>query len=281
MYLRLIKALLCRPFIWVFFCYGIIFSVIFSHSVYAVERSNKPTLIVRYPKDVYFPDVIKLALDKTKALDGDYLLVEQPWVGPRLRMEVLLKQDRYIDIIWNSSTIKRDAALRAIKFNILKGINGYRFLLIHKNQQYKYDNINTLADLQQFTAASGTHWIDTDIFRRNGLPVVTTVKTENIAKMLRVKRADYISRGAYEIWRELKNKSFNDMQLEKNLLLKYDAGYYFYVNMDNERLANRILTGLNLAQADGSFDQLFFSVPSFKQGWEAVNHSNRKVILLK
>ncbi len=252
----------------------------FSGKAFAAEKTNKP-LVVRYLSGEYFPDVLKLALDKTVESDGEYRLLEKEWLGPKQRMRELLKQNKHIDILWSTTSAQREAQLKAIKFSLLKQLNQYRFLLIHQGEQARYNQVTSVEDLRAFTAASGTHWQDTKIFRRNKLPVVSTIDNDDLAKMLQVKRADYIARGAYEIWRELDENTFNTMQLEQNLLLKYNADYYFFVHPDNNILATRLLKGLNKAQTDGSFDQVFFSVPTYKKGWHAVHESDRIVIELE
>mgnify|MGYP000601484792 CR=1 FL=1 len=57
--------------------------------------------------------------------------------------------------------------------------------------------------------------------------------------------------------------------------------YYFFVKQGNTQLAERILFGLHQAKQDGSFDELFFSVPEFKQGWDTLKNGDRRLIELK
>ncbi|WP_169315457.1 hypothetical protein [Catenovulum agarivorans] len=176
---------------------------------------------------------------------------------------------------------KREQQLKAIKFSLVKKLNEYRFLVIHKGEQEKFNQVKSIEDLSKFTAVSGSHWQDTIIFKRHQLPVVTSIDTGDLIKMFKLRRGDYFARGAYEVWRELEQAEFAPFQLEEKLLLRYNADYHFFVNHQDKVLAERLLTGLRRAEQDGSFDELFFSVPEFKQGWNAVKHSNRLLLELE
>lgn len=238
-------------------------------------------LQVPYLPTDYFPEVLKLALDKTVDTHGPYHMYEQAWLGPKERMRQFLIAGRYIRVLWSTTSNKREQQLKAVKFSLVKKLNEYRFLVIHKNEQDKFDAVQSIEDLRQFTAVSGSHWQDTIIFRRNQLPVVTSIDTGDLVKMFKLRRADYFARGAYEVWNELKQPDFAPFQLEQKLLIRYNADYHFFVNHNDTTLAERLLAGLKAAEADGSFDELFFSVPAFKQGWNAVNHSNRLLLELE
>jgi hypothetical protein len=72
-----------------------------------------------------------------------------------------------------------------------------------------------------------------------------------------------------------------DIAAEKNLLLHYSQPVYFFVHKSNTKLAQRIKKGLEIAQKDGSFDQLFFEVPEFKKAYEEIQSSNRVAFKLE
>lgn len=245
------------------------------------EYAKNNVLQVPYLRTDYFPEVLKLALDKTIESHGPYHMYEQPWIAPKERMRKFLADGRYIRVLWSTTSKKREQELQAIKFSLIKKLNEYRFLVIHKGEQEKFNQIKTLEDLRKFTAVSGSHWQDTIIFKRNQLPVVTSIDTGDLIKMFKLRRGDYFARGAYEVWRELEQTEFEPFQLEGKLLLRYNADYHFFVNHQDKVLAERLLTGLKRAEQDGSFDELFFSVPEFKRGWNAVKHSNRLLLELE
>lgn len=267
-------------------CFFIIVTVnqFISISTLANDTRNihKPPIAVNYLTSYhpYFPALLKLALDKSANIYGPYTMIEKPWLGPKQRMRKLLSEQKHIDVIWGTSSPAREKELKAIKINILKGLNQYRLLLIHPNTQEKFSQINTLAALKKVSAIVGAYWQDAEIMTRNQLPVVTALNYQNAIAMFAKKRADYFPRGIYEVWQELTTPKFSTFILEQTLMLKYSAQYYFFVNNHNHALADRIETGLKLAQQDGSFEQLFFSYPEFEKGWQVMSDTNRKIIYL-
>ena len=65
-----------------------------------------------------------------------------------------------------------------IRIPLFKGLFGYRVLLIRKQEQARFDQINTQQDLAKFLGGQGTHWPDTLILQANGLRVTTAETTE-------------------------------------------------------------------------------------------------------
>jgi hypothetical protein len=229
----------------------------------------------------YFKPLIELALEKTVASHGPYSTVIYDTEVEKERLRKILEKGEQVSVIWSTTNSERESRFLAVKFPLLKNLNEYRFLLIRDGEQERFDGVETREGLSHFVAGSGTHWRDTEIFRKNGLPVVTSVNYEALLRMLGSKRFDYMSRGAYEIWSEANNDEVGDFVIEKRLMLHYKAGYYLFVNKHDIELAERLEQGLKIADADGSFDNLFFSIPEFKRGWEAVHNHNRTLIDLK
>ncbi|MER2492055.1 amino acid ABC transporter substrate-binding protein [Catenovulum sediminis] len=259
----------------------ILLILFFSAPLSALPNFGEANVLkVPYLQNDYFSDVLKLALKKTRDTHGPYILIKKEWHGPKQRMRQLLAKNRYIRILWSTTSEQREKQLRPIKFSLLKKLNNYRFLLIHKGEQQRFNHVKTIADLRKFTAISGAHWQDTEIFKRNKLPVATSIDTDDLVKMFNSRRGDYFARGAYEVWHELTQPEYSAFELEQNLLLKYNSDYYFFVNHTDDELAQRLEAGLKKAAEDGSFDALFFSIPSFKQGWDAVQNNQRRIIEL-
>ncbi len=70
----------------------------------------------------------------------------------------------------------------------------------------------------------------------------------------------------------------DDLVVEKFLLLQGGVRYYYFVNKENKKLAERIDRGLKIAIADGSFEKLFLSFPGFRRGNEEINSGKRKLL---
>jgi len=231
----------------------------------------------------YYEQLLKLALEKTRKTDGDFVIVHKPNAEGVGRVRAMLVANTGIDVIWSSVTNERKEAMQVVPFNLLRGLNDYRVLLIRKNSQPKFATIKSLNDLRRMTAGSGQHWNDTQVMRANDIPVVTSIAYAALFKMLAAERFDFIACGMHEI--DFATKNFGELGLgpEQTLMLHYDkpTHYSFFVNKGNHPLADRILRGLKLAEADGSFEQTFNQFAKFKQRLEETKTSNRLRLELK
>jgi hypothetical protein len=227
----------------------------------------------------YFPQLLRLALEKTRASDGPFEIqtYEQTMSGARQLAE--LKNNGAIDLVWDGSNAKREAELLPVRFSLLRELNDYRVFLIRKGDQARFQAVRTLADLSQFTAGAGDNWPSTTVLRANGLPVVTSIGYEQLFAMLAARRFDYMPRGVYEAWYEQRQHS--GLVIEQTLFLHYSVPFYFFTSRDNPALADRIERGLRAALADGSFDRLFRSIPSFKRSLDEIHAGKRRVLELQ
>jgi ABC-type amino acid transport substrate-binding protein len=115
----------------------------------------------------------------------------------------------------------------------------------------------------------------------NQLRLVKAVGYGKLFKMLAAKRFDYFSRGLYQIQSEVNLYPALELQIEQELMLSYPNEVYFFVNNNNVALAQRLEAGLKAAQADGSFDRLFNSIPRYQWGMEILAQNQRRVINLQ
>lgn len=230
----------------------------------------------------FYTQALALALEKTRASDGDFKIHYYDHKGGIERDRAMLAAGVSIDVMWASVTKARAQKLRVIDVDLLKDLNNYRVLLIHKNSQPRFDPVHSLEQLRQFKAGSGPYWTDGVIMRDNGFTLVYGANYTGLFKMLGLHRYDFLSRGLHEIGNDLIEYHSYDLALEKNLLLKYDQPirYCFFVNKKNRKLAARIERGLKIAQADGSFDQLLMTMPTFKYGYDILQNSQRRVLIL-
>lgn len=228
----------------------------------------------------FYEQALQLALEKTSHASERIQFDYHTYDVRRERARMLVKKGT-LDIIWSSSNKEREAELMPVKFNLIRGINEYRLLLIRADDQARFEQVKSLADLQKLKIGSGTHWSDTDIYRFNGLPLVTAYAYKPMFRMLKVKRFDYMARSIQEVNYELEHYGKSGLTIEKNLAIHYPQPIYFFVNNNNRALAERIQRGLEIARDDGSLDALFFDIPNFRQAWEQLQQFNRKVIELK
>lgn len=223
----------------------------------------------------FFPRILELALQKTLSTHGPYQVSSYPHQLTNSRFLAELERNGVINLMWTMTDQTREAKLIPIKISLLKELNSYRIFLIRKDDQDRFGKINTLDELRTLRAGQGTSWPDTEILKKNQLPLVTSAHYELLFDMLKARRFDYFPRGLYEIWDEYLLHKDHDIAIEQNLMLYYHAPIYFFTNKENALLAERIETGLNLAIADGSFDELFYSYKGFKKGEEEIHKQSR------
>ncbi|MGM9480081.1 substrate-binding periplasmic protein [Roseateles sp. NT4] len=227
----------------------------------------------------YFPQLLRLALEKTRASDGPFEIqhYDEAMSGPRQFAE--LKNNGALNLIWDGTDAKREAELLPVRISLLRELNDYRVFLIRKGDQGRFRAVRTLADLRQLAAGAGDGWPSTAVLRANGLPVVTSISYEQLFAMLSGKRFDYMPRGVYEAWFEQSQHS--GLAIENSLFLHYRVPFYFFVSRKNPTLADRVERGLRAAMADGSFDSLFHSIPSFRRSLDEIHAGRRRVIELQ
>ncbi|MEO7496660.1 MAG: hypothetical protein ABIT83_25870 [Massilia sp.] len=240
-----------------------------------------PFLYNDRPETVYFFKLLTLALEKTEPTDGPFVIDTYPApISPERAIEEI-KKGGAINLMWNGTSPSRERDLLPVRFSLIRELNNYRLFLIRKEDQAKFDKVNTLDDLRHLTAGSGIQWPDTAILRRNGLPVTTTLHYEALFPMLALKRFDYFPRGIYEVFGEADVHEKEGLVIEKTIMIHYDLPFYFFVKKDNKALASRLERGLNKALADGSFDQLMLGVPRFKRGLDEQRNAKRKLFMLR
>ncbi len=186
-----------------------------------------------------------------------------------------------IDVIALGTNAEREAQLLPVKIDILRGIVGFRLLVIRAADQKRITQMDDVSLRKQLMFGLNSQWADLPIMRANGFSVITSSDYENLFVMLAANRFDAFPRGLNEARRELDERKQNYPQLaiEKSRALYFPYPVYFWVNKNNVALAKRIELGLNRSLADGSFRKLFESYHAAEIA--AIKKEKRKVILLE
>lgn len=245
------------------------------------EQIRVPIKVPNVPQEQstdYFLSLLKMALEASKADNEIIDLIHSSRDHSQARWISMLQKDTSNFVIWTMTDTQREQQLRPIRIPLSKGLFGYRVLIIREQEQARFDQVRNIADLAVFTGGQGTHWPDTLIMRANGLKIVTAESVESLFRMIQVKRFDYFPRGTSEAWYELLERKTDNLTVEKNLLLYYPADVYFFVNKNNEALANRIEKGLEMLIDNGEFDKFFYSHPRISTAFNKLK--NRRIIKL-
>lgn len=227
----------------------------------------------------YFMAMLKLALEKTPE-DGPWSLQPAEESMSQSRALQRLSEGDGIDVMWSVTSRAREQQNRAIRIPLLKGLMGYRLLLIRAEDQPWFRRVQTLDQLRELRAGQGHDWPDTEILRANGLSVESSADYNSLFRMLKQGRFDYLPRAINEPWAELEARPDEGLAVEEELLLYYPTAEYFFVNPDNEALADRLERGLRRAIEDGSFDRLFREHPVNANAFGRAGILKRRVIRL-
>lgn len=256
-------------------------------TVVCASPTDSNTIVIRASnttdidnEDYYFYRLLELALRKTDAPSTVTHIQQLPARLEDKRLRNGLMQGK-VDVLWSPTSATFEQQMLPVRVSLLKNLNNYRLLLIRKNEQPIFSTIHNLDDLRKLKGGMSSQWTDAAIMEHNQLPLVKAVGYSKLFKMLAAKRFDYFSRGLYQIQSEVDFIPALELQIEQELMLSYPNEVYFFVNNNNPALAKRLEAGLKIAQNDGSFDQLFNSIPRYQWGMELLQTHQRRVIELQ
>lgn len=203
--------------------------------------------------------LLELALSHTKK-DDDQPFQLVPYAEEITQNRgISLLQSGELDVIALGTNVERESRMLPIKIDILRGIIGFRLLVIRAADQARIARMDEAAIRQQLTFGLNSQWADLPILQGNGFAVLTSASYENLFGMLASGRFDAFTRGLNEAHRELDQRKqiYPHLAVEKTKALYFPFPVYFWVSKTNKALAQRIERGLKLSLADGSFRKLF------------------------
>jgi len=202
--------------------------------------------------------LLELALSHTQATDGPVRLVPYPEETSQNRGMTLLQEGK-INVIALGTNAERESRMLPIKIDILRGIVGFRLLIIRSSDQARIRRMNEQTLRKQLVFGLNSQWADLPIMQQNGYTVITSPSYDNLFGMLDGGRFDAFPRGLNEADMELaaRHERYPDLAVEQSKALFFPYPVYFWVNKTDTVLARRIERGLRLSLKDGSFRRLF------------------------
>mgnify|MGYP002382080397 CR=1 FL=1 len=250
----------------------------------AVEAAPRPYIVDVQTSAIegeYFADLLALILNASKAPDEVIQIRFAHDQISQARWVAAVAQGKGNNIIWTMTSKAREETLRVIRFPLMKGLMGYRQLVIRKADEEKFAKVKTQQDLIKLSAGQGVHWPDTNILRANQFYVVEAMAKENLYKMIAAKRFDFFPRGIIEIPVEQDLIRAQNLSVEPHILLHYPTDLYFFVNKANNELASRIEKGCEIIFKNGDFDKYFLSYVRMKAAIDFLNKHNYQIIELE
>lgn len=211
----------------------------------------------------YFAQLLQISLDHTEKKYGQAYVETTGYVLEQGRAERALTFGQHIDVYWMGTSLQREQSLKAIRIPLLKGLLGYRGLIIREHDRPYYQDADNWEQLTRHPACQGMHWPDSDVLQKGAFRVVRSARYTAMFSMLANHRCDIFPRGIHEGPGEVMAYSKDSEVLGwfDDWLIYYPFPMYFFTNKDSVHLAERIAEGLELMIDDGSFEQFMKQHP--------------------
>ncbi|MEZ5447954.1 MAG: hypothetical protein R3E89_02655 [Thiolinea sp.] len=138
----------------------------------------------------YYAGLLKMALEATRAEFGDSQIVYQGNLNQAREM-VELESGKLINVGMVGTSKEREKRLIPIRIPLNKGTLGYRLFIIHKDNQQKFDRIQTIEQLKKLSICQGSDWPDSDIMEAAGFTVIRNQDYESLFEQVSQKRCDF------------------------------------------------------------------------------------------
>ncbi|RED52532.1 substrate-binding periplasmic protein [Aestuariispira insulae] len=272
-----VAVLLFRFLIWPALCLTLQAAPSLADNI-AILPKPKSEQDVRYRYD---RELLDLALKASSDFFGRYEIRTAKLVMTTKRTQREILSGMRINIMRSPTSDHLERNALPIRIPIMKGLLGYRVLMIRAEDQPKYDTVQTAADLTQYTLGQGNGWNDIPILEANGLKVERAPTYDSLFGMLAQSRFDFFPRGVNEILPELESRRarYPNLAADRALLLHYPFPVYFFVAGSAPDLAARVELGLRRLKEDGRLEKLLLK--HFGQHIEELNLTGRRLIELR
>lgn len=190
-------------------------------------------------------------------------------------------QNKDLDLFVALSTPEYEQEFLPVYIPIYRGLMGMRLAIVKESKKSMFNNVRNIEELKQYMAGQGTFWADSKILESNGIPLVKTLKYENLFRMLEADRFDYFPRGLHEPWNEIKKREKLNLTVDENIMLWYQVPFYYFVHRSRADLAEHIQQQLEDMIVDGSFHDLFWQDEDVKNALAHAKLAKRRLIMLK
>ena len=221
----------------------------------------------------FYMDALTWILNKSGA---DYYLINTDHSMSSQVRKVALVQRGELDVMYAGTTNEMEADLMPIRFPVTRGLIGSRIFIINKKYQQEYEAIFSVDDLRKYSGVLGFGWPDKEVLEAEGLMQAEKVY-DDIFTSIHLGSRYYFPRGILEAYSELIDKKdrLPNLIVEENLLLRYKAAVFFFINPKNKALAKILNEGFRKGYEDGSYEKFLYSHPLIKASFEKTNLENR------
>lgn len=217
--------------------------------------------------------ILKLAMEKS---GEEYKINIQDYRTNDVSQRRMLSEGK-IDVADFGTSKEFEEEFTTVYFPIDLGTNGWRVLLIHKDNNQKFSKIKNLQTLQKYSTGLGSGWSDIKIFEESGIRVHKAPQISHLMGMLNSKRFAYFSLEAQNAYWHLEKykEKYPNLVIEDTIVITYPFARFFFVRKYNFKLKDIIYKGLVKSFEDGSLIKLFKTHPSGKDLFHTSNMKNR------
>lgn len=231
----------------------------------------------------YEREVLEAALNATVASHGQWQLQEDLTDYPLAADEASIFRSKGFDVFGTvaGNTKLAEEKKILIPLPLMKGLLGYRILIIREDDKEKFAEIKSAQQLQKLRMGIPTTWADAELFRQNGYKVEEKGSFDDLFSRLENNEFDYVTFGANEVTGVFNERAAasGKLTVDSSLVVFYPFPLVFYVNPDNKILAGRVARGLQVISTNGVLDSIFKRY--FAADLTTVDLPARKMISLK
>ncbi|OXS16602.1 hypothetical protein CGX12_02915 [Zobellella denitrificans] len=226
------------------------------------------------PHHHYYRQVLELALEKS---GEPFTLNPVPLNESQFRIAQMLFRGNPVNLAWMGTSSEYEQKLLPVRVPLMRGLSGFRVLIINRSRQPEFSQVQSLADLAAFTGVQGIGWSDIEVLKGAGLNISAARRTTILDMLNRDQHVDYYPRSPVEAFGELaaQGQDYPQLMVEPRLLLHYPFAVYFFVSPEAPRLAEALTRGLERAYSDGSFMALFERHPLIRDSLRQLQAEQR------
>lgn len=225
----------------------------------------------------YVEELLRKVLQKAD-INASVTQAASDYSRDRLLQELIVGEN--IQVIAEAPKPGWEEKLIPIRIPLRKGIQGFRLLLINRQDQEALAKVENLEDLMAFPTGSGSQWSTRVVMENAGFEVITSEDYETLFRMLQLRRFVTFGRGVNEAFEEQASFSGQnpDLIVEETLCIYIPLPTYFFVSPAYPELAEKIEAGLMEMIEDGSFDEHFRAF--HEDDLKRANLGSRKIFTL-
>jgi len=231
--------------------------------MFSCDAFPRDVNIPNFPLDVdgpnyFYEHILNLALAKA-SVDGEQDYLNKVSIsGGTPRLFLTLLNSKKLDVIWGDYIPPDTEELIAVDFNLLRGLNRSRALIVKNDRYARNDEFFDKKNRSNISYGVYKYSHDADILKRNGYKYSTSLDINLLLKMLYADRFDCLIVGVQDAQYLVEsNKHLNLIVLPDYMLSSDNYNFTFYLHTRNRILAQKILRGLNLLVKSGEFDLQF------------------------